>query len=216
MTGGPVFTLTEGFFLSIMRKNPSKEEKIMKKMICMLLAVLLLLTGCKTAAPSESTAPAESAEPAETAPTFTQEEPTMPIQDMPNLDIGGEEGEELAFRNPGKVRLAYTGNRSYIQYITDLDQLPDEEALKDYDEAFFEKSALVVVVETVGSGSVQLEIESIHITEGTATVTLKRSMPGEMGTNDMATWMLWAEVDKNLDYEWVLEGGSNQPQGEKY
>jgi hypothetical protein len=188
----------------------------MKKYICLLLAVLLLLTGCQTAAPAETTAPAESTALAETSPILIQEDSTVPIQTMPNLVIGGVEGEELAFCNPGKVRIGYSGDRRSVMYITDLDQLPDEEALKDYDEAFFEKSALVVVVETVGSGSVQLEIESIHITEGTATVTLKRSMPGEMGTNDMATWMLWAEVDKGLEYKWTLHNATQLPEGEKY
>jgi hypothetical protein len=182
----------------------------MKKMICKLLVALLLLTGCQTAAPAETTAPAE------TSPILIQEDSTVPIQTMPNLVIGGVEGEELAFCNPGKVRIGYSGDRRSVMYITDLDQLPDEEALKGYDEAFFEKSALVIVVETVGSGSVQLELESVRISDGVATVTLSRTMPGEVGTSDMATWMLWAEVDKNLDYEWVLEGGSNQPQGEKY
>lgn len=180
----------------------------MKKILCMLLAALLLLTGCTPASPGETTAP-ETTVPEET-------EQTLPIQTMPDLGIGDAEGELIWFRNSSKVRLDYTGDRSYVRYITNLDQLPDEEALQGYDEAFFAESALLVVVETVGSGSVQLEIESVHISGGTARVTLKRNMPGEMGTADMATWMLWVEVEQGLDCEWVLEGGSKQPQGEKY
>lgn len=186
----------------------------MKKMICMLLAVLLLLTGCQTAVPAESTGAPETTVPETAAPTLGEQ--TVPIQTVPDMVIGSTEGEELAFRNPGKVRIDYTGSRSYVRYITSVDQLPDEEALKGYDEAFFEKSALVIVVETVGSGSVRLDMESIRVSDGVASVTLSRTMPGEEGTDDMATWLLWAEVDKDLDFEWVLEGGSNQTQDEKY
>jgi hypothetical protein len=186
----------------------------MKRMICILLALLLLLSGCQTAAPAETTAPAESDVPETAFPTG--EEQSVPVQTVPDMVIGGMEGEELELRNPGKARIDYTGSRSYVQYVTSVDQLPDEEALKGYDEAFFERSALVIVVETVGSGSVQLDIESIRLSDGTASVTLKRAMPGEVGTSDMATWLLWAEVDRDLDFEWVLEGGSKQSQDEKY
>ena len=180
----------------------------MKKMVCMLLAAFLLLTGCQSAVPEETAAPAE------TAAASVPEELTVPTQTMPDMTTGQEEGRIICFQNSGKARIGYTGDRRSVKYITSVDQLPDEEALKGYDAAFFEENALVVVVETVSSGSVQLEIESIHITGGTATVTLKRTMPGGEGTDDMATWLLWVEVEQGLDCQWVLKGNSRQPQGE--
>lgn len=181
----------------------------MKKMFCMLLAALLLLAGCQAPAsenPDDTTAP----------PTETQAPTTVPAETAPELVVTLPGGEGLAFANPGKVRIDYTGNRSYVKYITSPEELPEEEALAGFDAAFFERSALLIVVETVGSGSVKLEIESIQVSGGTASVSVKRSMSGDVGTTDMATWLLWAEVDKGLDYEWTLKNASQLPMGEKY
>lgn len=181
----------------------------MKKMFCMLLAALLLLAGCQASVsenPDETTVP----------PADTQASTTVPAETAPELVITLPGGEGLAFANPGKVRIDYTGNRSYVKYITSQEELPEEEALAGYDAAFFERSALLIVVETVGSGSVKLELESIQVSGNTASVSVKRSMSGDVGTADMATWLLWAEVDKGLDYEWTLKIASQLPMGEKY
>lgn len=179
----------------------------MKKMFCMLLAAILLLTGCQTPV-NETAAPDET-----TAPVQTQAPTTVPAETEP--DVAAREGE-LAFANPGKTRIAYTGNRSYVKYVTSVEELPREEALALYDAEFFEDHALLIVVETVSSGSVQLEMESIEVSGDTASVSVKRSMSGDVGTTDMATWMLWAEVDKGLDYTWTLKNASQLPMGEKY
>ena len=185
----------------------------MKKMFCILLVLTLLLAGCADAGQSEATTPATT----EPAPVTT-EVPTLPEITVPALDpvFGQGEGIELAFADPGAARISYTGNRSYVKYITSVQELPAEGQWQGYDEAFFEQYALVVVVETVTSGSVQLELERIDIVEGEARVSLKRTFSGDVGTTDMATWMLWARVEKGLDYTWTLTGTSRQPQGERY
>lgn len=185
----------------------------MKKIICMLLALLLVLTGCHTSG-SETTPTETTAAPTETTvPEMAVTVPTIPM----NPVIGATEpGDSIAFANPGKARIAYTGMRSSVQYITSVEQLPDEEWFKDYDEEFFKTGALLVVVETVSSGSVQLEIESIRVSGDTASVQVKRTLSGDVGTTDMATWMLWVEVSNELDYDWVLPNSTNLPEGEKY
>lgn len=183
----------------------------MKKMICILTVAMLLLSGCQSASqPAETTeAPVETTIPAVQEVTV----PTLPM----NPVIGGTEpGDSLAFANPGKVRIQYTGPRSSVQYITSAEQLPDEEWFADYGEEFFRNRALLIIVETVNSGSVQLEVESIRVNGGTASVSVKRTMSGDVGTSDMATWMLWVELDQGLDYAWVLPNSTNLPEGEKY
>ena len=185
----------------------------MKKKIALFLAAFLLLTGCQPG--GEPTEPVDTTVAPEVT-TEAEEETTMPVLPTINPGFVTEPRDSIAFENPGKARITYTGNRSYVKYITSVDQLPKDEALKGYDEEFFETHALLVIVETVNSGSTQLEIGDIRLQGDTATVSLKRSMPGQVGTSDMATWLLWAEVSRDLDYHWTLEGGSKLPAGEKY
>ena len=191
----------------------------MKKILCLLLAAFLL-AGCQSADEGAEIPAGTTVAPAETAtvPTETavQEETTVPMLPLNPIITPTQPGDRLDFANPGKVRIAYTGDRRYVRYITSVDQLPTEEALKGYDTAFFENNALVIVVETVTSGSMQLELEGIYLNGDTATVTLKRSMPGDVGTTDMATWLLWAEVSREWDYNWTLETGNKQPKTEMY
>ena len=195
----------------------------MKKMFCIVLALLLVLTGCQTAG-GETTPPIETTSPVETtlAPTEgTQPQettfPTLPESGFqPNPGIGGPEGESLPFENGGKTRLTYEGNRSYVRYVTSVEQLPAEGSWSGYDASYFETKALLIVVETLNSGAVQVELESILVAGNTASVNLKRTLDGEVGTSDMATWMLWAEVEKGLDYEWTLQNDGQRPVGELY
>ncbi len=189
----------------------------MKKMICAILALMLVLTGCQatggeTTAPVETTlALTEGTQPQET--TF----PTLPeIGIATGPVLGGLEGDQLAFENAGKARLQYQGNRSYVRYVTSVEDLPPECSWEGYDEAYFQTKALLIVVETLNSGSVQVELEAIRVEGDTASVHIKRTVAGEVGTTDMATWMFWAEVDKDLNYKWSLANASQLPAGELY
>ena len=107
-----------------------------------------------------------------------------------------------------RLRLTYNGNVSSALYVTSAAQLPDYPELSAYDDAFFKDHALVLVQESVSSGSVEVGIESVSLkADHTAVVALTHQGPGEgqVGTADMATWLLWAEVDTGLgDYQWTV------------
>ena len=193
----------------------------MKQFFCMFLA-MLLLTGCGTGAVAQTSEPAESmqagTEPSEPAASETQEqtlawtEMTVPETiPFPTVSIGTDRGDPVDFANAGCQRVDYQGNRSFVRYVTGMEELPEEEVLQKYDAAFFETRALVIVYETVTSGSVKLELEKITVNADTASVFIRRTMAGEIGTSDMATWLLWAEVEKDLAYSWEIANSSGLP-----
>lgn len=159
----------------------------MKKLLCIALS-LLLLCGCQRA-------------------QLPQEEQTAGVTEAHGemTEPGGETqtgaGGPVAIGQTGRVRVDYDGMASSVRYITSADRLPDNEALAAYDEAYFETRALLIVYETVGSGSYILDIVSAD----DGVVKLSRELPGDVGTADMATWLLWAEVEQGLDYDWRLD-----------
>ena len=69
-----------------------------------------------------------------------------------------------------------------------------------------------MVVDTVTSGSVKVAIDSV----GNGTVTLRKEMSGDVGTADMATWLLWAEVDQGLAESWTVTNSGVQNNLSKY
>ena len=164
----------------------------MKRIFAILLAAAMLLSGCTTSDGGETTAP-------------TQPETMATVPEGP-----------ISFANAGKVKIPYDGKPGYVLYVTSPEQLPEHESLAAFDEIFFRTHAIVLVVETVNSGSIQLEIESIVLEDGVATVNLARELKGEVGTSDMATWMIWAVVPAGLDCQWALGGTTDVDRGEKY
>lgn len=108
------------------------------------------------------------------------------------------------YPNSGGVKIQYDGNVSTVRYITSPSQLPEHAAFAKYDAAYFQEKALILVYESVSSGSVQVGIQSIEVESSTATVTLLHQAPSGDGTTVMATWMLWAEVDAGLEYIWTV------------
>lgn len=132
-------------------------------------------------------------------------------------ETAGAAGEGQPVDTAGKVRITYTGNRSSVVYITSVDQLPDELDGEGYDEAYFEEHALILVTETVSSGSVDVGILSVAYSGDTALVTLYHEVPdGAMTTDDMATWLIWAEAEPDLDYQWLVENPALESDAVKY
>ena len=179
----------------------------MKKLICMLLALMLVFSGCASSATAE-------------APTEPDTEPQETLEatetDPPEVTIHIDEKEtesSMETSATGAQRIEYKQNISSVRYITRVEDLPAYEALDGYRNAeYFETKALLVVVDTVTSGSVKVAIDSV----GNGTVTLSKEMSGDMGTADMATWLLWAEVDQGLTENWTVTNPGVQNNLSKY
>lgn len=196
----------------------------MRKLICLLLSVLCLVclfSACRSAAdPSGSQTPTESTGPVDTTPSETTGA-TLPGEDTQPESTGtallpGGDGEVITLGQTGKLRIPYTTARSGVRYITDPSQLPDYPELEGYDEAYFRDHALLLVTETVTSGSVNVEIASVLVENGIAAVTLDHQIPEGMGTADMATWLLWVEMDAGLEYSWTLTNPAVKVENEIY
>lgn len=136
---------------------------------------------------------------------------------IPGTDTANAAGEPVDIAAAGKVRITYTGNRSSVAYVTSASELPDCEELKQYDDAWFQEHALVLVVETVSSGSVDLGIAAVNVSDLVGTVKLYHEAPedGTYQTSDMATWLLWAEVETGLDgCRWTVANPAMKPDAE--
>lgn len=160
--------------------------------LILIIIFSLLLLGCKDSASAYSS-------------TFKEDAPSLSTDDTIELYPPPTAGD-LPFQQPnsGAVKIQYTENISTVRYITSASQLPDHEVFQQYDESFFLEKALIIVYESVSSGSVQVGIQNIEFENSTASVTLFHHAPPGDGTAVMATWMLWAEVETGLDYEWVI------------
>ena len=206
------------------KRKESTDMRSAKTAFLLSLCVLFLV-GCAPAHPittapsaempagtSQGSAPATDPSTTGQTPSTTEQTPPA-IEQTPATtwqtppEVSGE--GTIAFQNLGRLRLSYTGRRSSIRYVNSVKNLPTELQGGGYDDAFFEEYALVCVVDTANSGSIQISFESMTLEEQTVTVTLSKEMPGDVGTADMATWLLWAQVPKGLeDCQWVLANGA--------
>lgn len=199
----------------------------MKRLLCIALAACLLLCGCRSTGPTPGETENQTEALTENMTENTTQNPTeeatenatavefveIETQDVTLPAIGEEPTDETGpMGQTGCVRVGYSGNVSSVRYVTSAEQLPDNDALAAYDEAYFETKALVVVMETVSSGSIRVGIESIE----NGVVTLSHEMPGQVGTADMATWLLWAEVDAGLDCTWSVANPAVEPNTSSY
>lgn len=159
------------------------------------LTLCLALCGC-VKEQGQATEPSQSQPPAPTG-SITDRPVQLPTRPT-------EPGEPVEFGATGAEKITYSVNISSIRYVTSADQLPDSESLKQYDDAYFETGALLLVMDTVNGGSVQVGISDITARDGEAWVTLSRTAEGDVTIPVMTTWMLWAEVEQGLEYRWTV------------
>lgn len=163
-----------------------------KRFSAALLALLFCLTlaACSAAEPEETTAAGTTLPTTDTGRVIQAQTIPSPGDSIPN--------------GQNRIRIPYTTNRSSVRYVTNPSQLPDYEELSQYDDAYFQDHALVLVYETVTSGSILIDIDSIQYSGSNASVVLTHVLQGDVGTSDMATWLLWAEVEPDLSYSWTV------------
>lgn len=178
----------------------------MKKFpLAMLLAAILctVAAGCGASKQEESTMPLTS--------------PSAAITQKPSHGsfAGGGTGSvgstPVALESPQSLRIVYQQDTpNSITYISSMEQLRTyglygSEKLAAYDEDFFASKALVLVKYTVNSGSTKLQFGDAIRVSNMVSVSME-AQPADFGTSDMATWLLWAEVDPSLrDCQWVLD-----------
>ena len=183
------------------------------KLAALLLAAAMctITAGCTSSPQEESSMPLTS--------------PSAAISEKPSQSgfAGGGTGavgsQSVTLANSGKLRIAYQqGAGNSVTCVSSVDQLNrfglyGSDKLAAYDKHFFDSKALVLVKYTVSSGSTQLSLSSATRVSNMVSVHVDAQSAG-MGTSDMATWLLWAEVDKSLsDCQWVLDGASGTGSG---
>lgn len=70
---------------------------------------------------------------------------------------------------------------------------PISDTFAPYDAVFFADQALLIVPVEAGSGSMRFSVAGVQADETGATVTIRRKVP-EVGTSDMAAWLLLVSV----------------------
>lgn len=165
-----------------------------QRVLAGILAVCLLLAACTRKAPTPG---------GESEPPAVSSQPTNPT--IPTVTRGPSKfEEEIKFRQAGKRTVHYSVNMSIARYIDAPEKLPDYEELKQYDAAWFENRALLLIYETVRSSSVQVDVDRIVVEEGRADITLTHTPKDNAGTTMYTTWLLWLEVDADLDLKWSV------------
>lgn len=73
------------------------------------------------------------------------------------------------------------------------------DACDKYDETYFEKQVLVIVLLEEGSGSIRHNVDNIKLgTDGKLYISIRTISP-EIGTADMAEWHILVEPDESID-----------------
>lgn len=132
---------------------------------------------------------------------------------------GAVGSQSVPLEGSGKLRITYQqGAGNSVTCVSSVDQLNrfglyGSDELASYDDSFFDSKALVLVKYTVNSGSTQVSLGKA--TQVSNMVSLQvDTQPAGIGTSDMATWLMWAEVDKSLsNCQWVLDGASGTGTG---
>ena len=97
-----------------------------------------------------------------------------------------------------KIRkiISFNSLADFINTIEISDEITDK-IFKQYDDKYFLKDSMVGVVLQEPSGSVYHELVNVEYSNKNLLVNINRYVP-EVGTDDLAWWLILIEVDKSL------------------
>lgn len=157
------------------------------------------------------------------APTYMKEIPFLPKYVRTD---GGREGVEfpnvILIHSVEELEQYIEENRAYFDLESTNSLTGDSEpGFMDfcifYDEAFFEKQYLVMILVEEGSGSIRHNVSHVGVSgDGILYINLQTVTP-DVGTDDMAQWHILVELEKEYDVKYaenVRLGGRNY--GEKH
>lgn len=79
------------------------------------------------------------------------------------------------------------------------DEVPSfNKATEGYDDAFFENNYLLMIYVTSGSGSLRYGVSGVSIENGELCVHVKLTNNPEIGTCDMAGWLIAVEAEDSI------------------
>lgn len=157
------------------------------------------------------------------APTYMKEIPFLPKYVRTD---GGREGVEfptvILIHSVEELEQYVAENREYFDLEhRDAINADSEPGFMDYcmfyDEAFFEKQYLVMILVEEGSGSICHNVSHVGVSgDGILYINLQTVTP-DVGTDDMAQWHILVELEKEYDVKYaenIRLGGRNY--GEKH
>lgn len=184
----------------------------MKKRIGILIAASLMLgivlTACTAKVVEETTDPLTGNQ-TEQEPGKTEENKTneYPISTQHIRTDGYNEGVEYpritVVRSPEELNAYYEANQELYSLERKETVYSDTtigflDACDRYDEDFFERNDLILVLWEEGSGSVRHEIRSITPSDDHTWVLSGIRKNPEVGTCDMAEWHFMVEIAKDM------------------
>ena len=186
----------------------------MKKtlMIVVMCAMMFFACACAGNIPEQTVgaaalAPQETAK--DTAPQSLEPTPvqsvTLPQSQYIRTGVATDDRDysvEVVIPSLSALYDFYQNNKTSVVLWTSEARYYDTtvgfiDAVEKYDEAFFEHSALIIVLKGEPTGSNRHRVSKVSNVGGVLHVSIDRLMP-EMGTSDWADWLIIAEVPQAL------------------
>ena len=101
----------------------------------------------------------------------------------------------VKIESPEQLQEFYSSNSEHLDHGYG-DIISFAEAVKKYDNDFFEKSMLAIVLLNEGSGSARHKVESVDKGIGGVKINIERIVP-EVSLNDLAAWHIIVELNRS-------------------
>ena len=114
-----------------------------------------------------------------------------------NGDVpGAEYPKTTVIEKTNQLEEYYTKNKDLYDFEYQTDTEPSfRKAIEAYDEVFFKKNSLIVVLLEENTGSARHSIQKVQADRDRIEIAIKRTVP-EIRTEDMAQWHIVFEVEK--------------------